>query len=187
MILLNIYIILCTKKYIIDKSALSDSKKDFAVVLGAGLTKDKKPSLVLRDRLDGAIILYENSLIEKIIVSGDHKGEEYSETEAMEKYLLDKGIPKDKIFRDNSGFSSFETIFNSKKIFNVESAYFLSQAFHLPRLIYIARKFKIDSLGLKCNFHEYSKKKHRKWKAREFPSRIKDFFLATYYILTKKI
>ncbi len=187
MIILNIYVILFTKKYILDKATVKDNKKDFAVVLGAGLTKDKKPSLVLSDRLDGAVFLYESNLVDKIIVSGDHKGEEYSETEAMEKYLLEKGIPSDKIFRDNAGFSTFETVFNSKKYFNVESAYFLSQEFHLPRLIYIAKRFKIDALGLKCNFHQYTKNKHRKWKAREFPSRLKDFFLSTYYILTKKI
>ncbi len=187
MIILNIYVILFTKKYILDKTAVKAIKKEFAVVLGAGLTKDKKPSLVLSDRLDGATFLYENNLVDKIIVSGDHKGKEYSETEAMEKYLLEKGIPAEKIFRDNAGFSTFETVLNSKKYFNVQNAYYLSQKFHLPRLIYIARKFKIDALGLKCDFHQYTIKKHRKWKAREFPSRIKDFFLSTYYILTKKI
>ena len=41
-------------------------------------------------------------LIEKIIVSGDHQGSEYSETEAMTEYLVNKGIPRDKIYRDGT-------------------------------------------------------------------------------------
>ncbi len=187
MIILNIYVILYTKKYIFQKSCLPCQKAEFAIIPGAGLTKDKKPSRVLADRLDGAIFLYKKNLVEKIIISGDHKGNSYSETEAMEKYLVEHNVPKQKIFRDNAGFSTFETVYNSKKKFNVKSAYFLSQAFHLPRLLFTAKRFGINAFGLQCNFHKYSRNKHIKWRMREIPSRLKDFFLATYYILSKKI
>ncbi len=187
MIILNIYVILYTKKYIYEKDCIPDSKKDFAIVPGAGLTKEGNPSCVLSDRLDGAVMLFEKGLVDKILVSGDHRGESYSETEAMLQYLVSKNIPEDKIFRDNEGFSTFETVLNSVKNHGVTNAYFLSQGFHLPRLIYTARKMKVDAYGLKTNFHKYSKKKHRLWELREIPSRFKDFFLAIYYICTKKI
>ncbi len=187
MIILNIYVILYTKKYIFSKDSLPCFKAEYAAVPGAGLTKDKKPSLVLSDRLDGAILLFNEGLIDKIIVSGDHKDESYSETEAMEKYLIERCIPKDKIFRDNNGFSTFETVCNTKRIYNPQNVIFVSQAFHLPRLVYTAKRFGINALGFKSNFHNYSVSKHRKWKLREIPSRFKDFFLATYYILSKKI
>ncbi len=187
MILLNIYVIFSTKKFIYSKDVLPCRDMELAVVPGAGLKKDKTPSLVLADRLDGSILLYKERLVGKILISGDHKGEDYSETEAMEKYLLEKGIPKCDIIRDNQGFSTFETVLNCKKNQNPLKAYFVSQAFHLPRLIFTARRFGIDALGYECNYHTYTPKKHRKWKAREFPSRIKDFFLSTYYILSKKI
>ena len=187
MIILNIYVILKTKKYIYAKDSVPRKKKEYAVVPGAGLTKDKKPSCVLSDRLDGAIALFEKGLVDKILVSGDHRGDTYSETEAMAEYLKSKGIASDNILMDNYGFSTFETVFNSIKNYNAKSAYYLSQGFHLPRLIYSARKLKCDASGIICDFHKYSKKKHRRWKLREIPSRFKDFFLATYCILAKKI
>ncbi|MBE6649214.1 MAG: YdcF family protein [Ruminococcaceae bacterium] len=187
MIILNIYVILNTKKYIYEKDSIPEVKKDYAIVPGAGLTKEGKPSCVLSDRLDGAIILFEKGLVDKILVSGDHRGESYSETEAMLQYLVSKNVPEDKILRDNEGFSTFETVLNIIKYHGVRSAYFLSQGFHLPRLIYTARKMKMEAFGLVCDFHKYSKKKHRLWKLREIPSRFKDFFLAIYYICTKKI
>ncbi len=185
MIILNIYVILRSKKHIFSKTSVKDTKTEYAVVPGAGLRKDKKPSLVLSDRLDGALFLYEKGLVNKIIVSGDHRGEEYSETEAMEKYLIEKNIPKENIIRDNAGFSTFETVFNCKKSQNPKSVFFVSQAFHLPRMIYTARRFGINAYGMETNFHNYSK--HKKWRIREIPSRVKDFILATYYILSKKI
>ena len=187
MIILNIYVILFSKKYIFQKDSLKNVKTEYAVIPGAGLTKDKKPSRVLSDRLDGALLLYEKGLVEKFIVSGDHKGDSYSETEAMEKYLLEHNVPRDLIFRDDAGFSTFETVYNSKKQFNVESAYFISQSFHLPRLLFISRRFGINAYGFECNFQQYNKRKHAKWRLREIPSRVKDFLWATYYILFKKI
>lgn len=186
MIILNIYVIISSKKHIFRKDNLKNIKAEYGIILGAGLTKDKKPSRVLSDRLDGALLLFEKGLIDKLIVSGDHRGEEYSETEAMEKYLLEHNVPKSKIFRDDAGFSTFETVCNCKKYYNVESAYFFSQAFHLPRIIYIAKRFGINALALECNFHQYNKTKHAKWYLREIPSRFKDFLWATYYILFLK-
>lgn len=187
MIILNIYVISRTKKYIFDSQRFPTEKKEFAVIPGAGLTKDKKPSVVLSDRLDGALMLYKKGLVNKILVSGDHRGSHYSETEAMISYLENYGIPEDKIYRDDKGFSTFETVYNCKMEFKINSAYFVSQRFHLPRMISSGRKLKMDALGFSCNFHRYSKYKHTKWKLREIPSRVKDFFLATYYILAKKI
>lgn len=187
MILLNIYIILYTKKYIFKKDTLPSLDSFVAIIPGAGLTKDKKPSKVLADRLEGGILLYKKGIVNKLLISGDHKGEHYSETDSMEKYLIENGIPKENIIRDDKGFSTFETVLNSKKQYYVENAFFVSQAFHLPRLVFIAKRFGMNAFGLECNFHTYSKTKHRKWKAREIPSRVKDFFLSTYYILFKKI
>ncbi len=187
MIILNIYVILKTRKYIFESNFHSLPKKEYVIVPGAGLTKNKKPSRVLSDRLDGAVMLFNSGLAEMIVISGDHKGEEYSETEAMKTYLEEKGIPSCKILRDDKGFSTFETVFGSRKKFNIKSAYFASQAFHLPRLVYIGRKLGIDACGFKCNFHKYSMIKHLKWRLREIPSRVKDVFLSTYCIICKKI
>ncbi len=186
MIILNIYTILSTKKYIFSNKNLPKEKIEYAIILGAGLNKDKTPSRVLQDRLDGGIFLFKQGLIEKIIVSGDHQESGYSETESMEKYLLDEGIPHSAIFRDDFGFSTFETIKNTKNRFKVSSAYFLSQEFHLPRIVKCGRLIGINAYGYKCNFQKYSFRKHMKWRIREVPSRIKDFFLALLYILNEK-
>ncbi len=165
---------------------LPHEKIEYGIIFGAGLNKDKTPSKVLEDRLNGGIFLYKQGLIEKIIVSGDHQEGGYSETISMEKYLISKGIPQSVIFRDDKGFSTFETIRNAKREFNVSSAYFFSQEFHLPRIVKCSRMIGINAYGYKCNFQKYSFRKHLKWRLREVPSRIKDFFLALLYILNEK-
>src|SRR5690606_21396324 len=60
---------------------------DVAIVFGAGVLENGKPSDVLNDRLKIAEELYSSGKVNKILVSGDNRAEDYNEPEVMKNHL----------------------------------------------------------------------------------------------------
>lgn len=91
-------------------------KVEYILVLGAGLSNRSQISITLKDRLDKAILNYnETGKDSYIIVSGGQgPDEDLSEAEAMKNYLSDKGIPIDKIIMENKSTSTYENFKFSK-------------------------------------------------------------------------
>ena len=87
--IINGIVIFKTKDKIINIEDI-DKKYDIAMVLGCGI-KNNEPSLMLKDRLNKAIELYNAGLIKNILVSGDEH-ENYNEVEVMINYLLENNI-----------------------------------------------------------------------------------------------
>ena len=52
-----------------------------AIVFGAGLRRDGTPTAVLRDRVETAAQLYFDGKVEKLLMSGDNRVENYNEPE----------------------------------------------------------------------------------------------------------
>ncbi len=118
-----------------------------AIVFGAGVSRDgQQPSLILRDRLDTAIELYNLGKIQKIIVSGDNRFKNYNEPQVMNSYLIEKGVRDFDIQADYAGRSTYETCYRAKEIFGISSATLISQEFHLPRAL-----FTCEILGIEVN------------------------------------
>ena len=76
---------------------------DAILVLGAFVHSDGRVSGVLHDRLAYALKLFEAGKAGVIIVSGDHGQKDYNEVGAMRNWLLQRGVPKEKIFMDHAG------------------------------------------------------------------------------------
>ncbi|MEG2786486.1 MAG: YdcF family protein [Romboutsia sp.] len=89
---------------------------DYLVILGASV-KNTTPSLTLRGRLDKAIEYIRKSKDDcYIVVSGGQGSDEnISEAEAMEKYLVEHKVPKNKIIIENKSTSTYENLKYSKK------------------------------------------------------------------------
>ena len=83
---------------------------------------NNQPSPMLADRLKEGIRLYNEGVSEKIIVSGDHGKVDYDEVNVMKKYLIDAGIPSEDIFMDHAGFTTYDSMYRAKDIFNVKKA-----------------------------------------------------------------
>ncbi|MCK9393413.1 MAG: ElyC/SanA/YdcF family protein [Candidatus Paceibacterota bacterium] len=126
------------------------------LILGASVKPNKEMSDIFRDRVDTAIKLYENKKVLKIIISGDHGKKYYDEVEAAKKYLLEKGIPPDDIFLDHAGFDTYDSLYRAKYIFDVKSIIVVTQNFHLPRAMFIAKKLGHNAYGLSADLHSYS-------------------------------
>ncbi len=138
------------------------------IVLGASVRPDKSLSPILKDRVDAAFLAYENGYIDRFLLSGDHGSKDYDEVNAMKRYLNDKGVSNDIIFLDHAGFDTYDSMYRAKAVFNVTDAIVFTQDFHLPRAVYLARKFGLNAQGYKSDMRVYpgeSTFKKREWLA----------------------
>ena len=162
-----------TKKQIIENNDYSNLKDvDCIIVLGAGIWGDK-PSHMLEDRLLEAISLYENGISSKIIMSGDHGRVEYDEVNIMKNYAIEKGIPSENIFMDHAGFSTYESIYRAKEIFEAKKVVIVTQKYHLYRALYIANQLGLEAYGVGADPRQYVGATYRE--LREILARDKDF------------
>ncbi len=147
---------------------------DCILVLGAGLKPDGTPSLVLTDRLNRGIELYKKGISRRLLMSGDHGRTGYNEVEAMKKYAMDAGIPEDDIFMDHAGFSTYESLYRARDIFEVKSLAIVTQPYHEYRAVYIAEELGLTAYGTPSIPTQY----RNAWmmEVREMLARTKEFF-----------
>lgn len=170
---INFYVIFSTRGQIIEDNNYSELKDiDCIIVLGAGIWGDK-PSPMLEDRLLEGISLYENNISSKIIMSGDHGRKDYDEVNIMKNYAIEKGIPSEDIFMDHAGFSSYESIYRAKEIFEAKKVVIVTQEYHLHRVLYIANKLGLEAYGIAADSRKYAGAAYRE--LREILARNKDF------------
>ncbi len=84
------------------------------------------------------------------------------------------GIPTADIFMDHAGFSTYNSMYRAKKIFQVDTAVIVTQAYHLPRAVYTARSLGITAVGIEADKHIYAGAGY--YSLRETPARIKAFW-----------
>ena len=144
-----------------------------AVILGAGV-RNGKPTPMLKDRLLTGIELYKSGAVKKLIMSGDHGSEDYDEVIIMKSFAVDNGVPDEDIFMDHAGFSTYETVYRAKEIFEADNIIIVSQEYHLYRALYIAEKLDVKAVGVSADLRTYRGQKMRD--LREILARDKDFF-----------
>ena len=131
-------------------------KKDFdyLIIHGAGLLDGRRVSKLLADRLDKAILVYRKDPTPPILIPSGGKGsdEAISEAEAMAEYLIAKGIPEDKIIKEDQSATTFENLKNSKAIIDsmAGSRYtaLVTSNYHVYRALRYCRAVGLDSTGI---------------------------------------
>jgi len=118
-----------------------------AIVLGASVVGGK-PSPILAARADMAIALYQKRKVSKILVTGDNAAVDYNEVNTVQKYLLAAGIPGKDIFLDHAGFDTYSSMYRAIEVFQAQSAIIVTQDFHLPRSLWIARHLGLTAYGV---------------------------------------
>ena len=151
---------------------------DCIFVLGCGVRPDGSPSDMLKDRLKTALLLYEFGVSDYILVSGDNGKVDYNEVGVMKTYLVNQGVPEDRIYMDHAGFSTYESLYRARAIFGVEKMVLVTQEYHLSRALYIAKERGIDAVGVAADFHIYSGQQLRD--LREVLARVKDFIWCVF-------
>ncbi|NLZ83373.1 MAG: DUF218 domain-containing protein [Clostridiales bacterium] len=170
---INSYVKSVAKKRIIslDQAANLDDV-DCILVLGAGV-RGGRPTHMLEDRLNYGITLYENGTSNRILMSGDHGQKHYDEVNVMKDYAINEGIPSLAVFMDHAGFSTYESLYRARDIFEAKKIVIVTQEYHLYRSLYIADKLGIEAYGVASNPREYMRQNVRD--AREVLARTKDF------------
>ncbi|MGC5324252.1 YdcF family protein [Brevibacillus sp. SYSU BS000544] len=129
---------------------------DVAIVLGAAVWGDK-PSPSLRERLDKAISLYEEKYVPMIIVSGGlGDGKQIDEATAMQRYLVEHGVPESAILKENESRDTVQNLTFSQRIMTkhqMNTALVVSHGFHLARSVEIARTVGIDAFPIAVETH----------------------------------
>ncbi len=149
---------------------------DCILILGCGVREDGTPSLMLRDRLETGIALYEAGAAEKLLMSGDHGRKEYDEVNTMKYFAMERGIPSEDIFMDHAGFSTYDSMYRARDVFCVEKVIIVTQEYHLPRALYVAEKLGLEAYGVAALDVNYHGQAYREF--REMLARAKDFCTA---------
>ncbi len=125
-------------------------KNKVGLLLGTAKYNDKGRNIVnlyYQNRIDAAVALYMAGKIDYIIVSGDSNTVYYNEPMLMKNDLIARGVPAKKIFMDNAGFRTLDSILRCRDIFGQEKFTIISQAFHDQRAIYIANHKGINTIA----------------------------------------
>lgn len=146
--------------------------KSVAIVFGAGVLPGGRPSLVLADRLLGAIDLYRSGKVEKLLMSGDNSTAYYNEPEAMRRFAVAHGVPNADITLDFAGRDTYDTCYRAKHVFGVHEAILVTQAYHAPRAEYIAEALGIDAVAFAVPEH-YVYNAQAAYSAREYLADVK--------------
>ena len=166
---INLFVVASAKDQI-----QTDFQEDYdcILVLGAGV-RDGRPRPMLQDRLDYAIDLYKKGAAPKLIMSGDHGREDYDEVNIMKDYAINMGVPSEDIFMDHAGFSTYESIYRARDIFEADRIIIVTQKYHLFRALYIANCLDVEAVGYASDPRAYTGRYYREF--REVLARDKDF------------
>ncbi len=147
-VLINVHIVRFADKYITqaDDGRIKDA--DCILVPGALVLKNGRPSHILEDRIITALELYYSGVSNALLMSGDHGRKTYDEVKAMKKYAVEKGVPKEHIFTDHAGFSTYDSCYRAQDIFCAKKIVIVTQRYHLYRAVYIARSLGLEAYGV---------------------------------------
>ena len=175
----NAYVRLSTKNRILSVSEAAElDDVDCIIVLGASVKHGNTPSLMLADRLDKSVEVYNTGVAPKVIMSGDHGGKYYNEVQVMKDYAITKGVPSEDIFMDHAGFSTYDTMYRAKEVFGAKKVIIVTQKYHLYRSVYVARKLGLDAYGVATDDFKYHNQAKRD--IREIFAVDKDFIWSLF-------
>jgi SanA protein len=128
-----------------------------ALVLGAQVKPDGKPSDMLFDRVKAAEDLYRAGRVDKLLLSGDHSRVNYDEVGTMRRMMLADGIPAADIFTDHAGFDTWDSAQRARRVFDVSSAVVVTQGFHMARALFDARRAGLHVTGFIADRRDYGR------------------------------
>jgi len=151
---------------------------DCILVLGAGVKEGGRPSLMLKDRLEMGLSLYELGVSDRLLMSGDHGRVEYDEVNVMKGYVLERGLSDEQVFMDHAGVSTYDSMYRARDIFQVKKMVVVTQKYHMYRALYLANELGIEAYGVPAEDINYKGMPY--FKFRESIARAKDFLMLLF-------
>ena len=147
-----------------------------ALILGAGLNRDGSPGVVLQDRVRTAVDLYFRGKVEKLLMSGDNTSENYNEPGAMRDFAISLGVPEEDIVLDYACRRTYDSCYRANAIFGLNQVIVITQAFHLPRALFLCNAFQMDADGVPADDANYRLRFYTFWWVREILASIKSYW-----------
>lgn len=175
---ISAYVVASTQPYVLAPEQAQGMNADCILVLGAGVWSEERPSPMLQDRLDCGLSLFESGASDKLLMSGDHGRKDYDEVNVMKAYAEEHGIPSSCVFMDHAGFSTYESMYRARDVFQAKRVLIVTQGYHLYRALYDARALGLDAYGVAVDDRGYAAQRY--YDAREILARAKDFFYSIF-------
>ena len=132
--------------------------KDFIILLGCGIRNDGTPTPLLRGRVDRALAFAERQKTQTgkdpIFVTSGGQGpdEVISESASMKRYLLEHGVPEERVVEEDRSTDTAENMrFSKEKIQAIDPAgkvAFSTTNYHVFRSGLYARRVKLRAVGM---------------------------------------
>ena len=171
--LINVIVKQTVSGQIVPEEDAAGIDADCILVLGAGVREDGTPSPMLADRLNTAVSLYRLGASSRILMSGDHRNDDYDEVGPMKAAAAAAGVPSGAVFLDHAGYSTYDSLYRAKEIFGAEKIVIVTQEYHLYRALYIAHALGLDAVGVAAPPKNDLGQLYRD--LREWAARVKDF------------
>lgn len=154
-------------------NASSVPARSVAIVFGAGIRSDGRPTRVLEDRVRTATELYHAGSVDQILLSGATQRNDHHETDAMLELALQLDVPRENLWLDYEGTRTFETCARASALWSIKDAILVTQRFHLPRALLICDGMGMDAVGVAADRRTYSRSSMTFWQLREIPATLR--------------
>jgi len=107
---------------------------EVGVVLGNKVYPSGRPSPMLVDRLEAALRLWRAGRVQRLVVSGALGEEGHDEARVMAAYLIEAGVPRERVEVDSEGWTTADTARNAaESLGEGERVLVVTSWFHVPR------------------------------------------------------
>jgi len=160
-VICSIVLVFCGFLVVYGNSDNARFDEDAVIVLGAGVRGDRV-STTLAWRLDRAVEYYAANPDAVIVVTGGQGSQEsVTEALAMERYLIERGVPAEKIIKEEQATSTYENFLFSDALLKQEfggeySAVLITNSYHVYRAERTAHYAGISSvrhMGARINWY----------------------------------
>lgn len=143
-----------------------------ALVFGAGIYRGGGLSPMLEDRVETAVRLYQAGKVERLLFSGDNRYVDYNEPGEMTAYAVARGVPAAHIQPDFAGRRTYDSCYRARHIFQLDGVIVVSQAFHVPRALFLCRHVGLDAVAVAADRRGYATQSWWWSQLRELPALV---------------
>lgn len=122
------------------------SPGDCLMVMGSKVLQNGKPDLMMRERVQKAAEVYQDSYHAVIVTGGSIDPQVKEESAVLKQELIKRGVPPERIWEEDQSTSTYENLVFSKPILEAQTCSELdvvSHAFHLARVKLTAERLEI--------------------------------------------
>ncbi|HEX5324558.1 MAG TPA: ElyC/SanA/YdcF family protein [Capsulimonadaceae bacterium] len=117
------------------------------IVFGAMVYDHNIMGQTLKQRVKAGVALYKAGKVQKLLLSGKDTAPDYDEVGPMTAMTEQLGVPASAIITDGQCYRTYDSCYRARAVFHIQSAILVTQNFHLPRALFLARHMGIDAVG----------------------------------------